>query len=59
MDEAFKLDVVQRLARLEEHVNNHIPSEFKDLRIRIRAIDGRLWAILVLTLGALLGAWLN
>jgi len=59
MDEEFKLEVVQRLASLEGAVNNHIPGQLSDLRSRLRAVDSRLWAVLVLTLGALLGAWVN
>ena len=57
--ETFEADVLQRLTRLETLVGNHIPSQIADLKAAMKSLDARMWALLVVGFGALLGAWLR
>ena len=59
MDEQFKREVVERLARLEESVNNHIPGAIKRVEASVKAIDLKVWGILIALSGALLSIWLK
>lgn len=52
-------EILQRLARLEEAVNNHIPGQLRHLTDQVRSLDLRLWGLLVLALGTLLAALLR
>lgn len=56
MEEEILRDIVQRLARLEEAVTNHLPSQIGTLRAQVKSVDSRVWALLALGLAALLAA---
>ena len=52
-------DILQRLARVEEAVQNHLPTQLRLIEKRMDSTETKLWALLVLALGAVLGAWLR
>lgn len=59
MEEEILRDIVQRLARLEEAVENHIPGRLAHLESALHAVDARLWAVLAGVILTALAAWLR
>ncbi len=49
-------DIIQRLARLEEAVTNHIPGRIAQVESAIHALDSRIWGLVVGVSGTLIFA---
>lgn len=51
--------LITRLVKLEVEVINHIPSQIKDIKDRVRGVDARVWALVFGVAIAAVGAWMR
>lgn len=58
LDERLRL-LETELAVVKDAVENHLPSLITDLKQQVSSLDRKMWGILILMTGALLGLWLR